>query len=115
MCFFEQSSGKYWMWEIENLPSGGKIDYRITAFSNATTPVADRINGSFAPNPIYLRLQETGTAMVFWSSTDGVIWTQQWSEPNTSWFTVGPSHVGPCIDNESGANQTDYDFFRRTQ
>src|SRR6185437_4703750 len=22
MCFFEQSSGKYWMWEIENLPSG---------------------------------------------------------------------------------------------
>ncbi len=85
-----------------------------TSTTALTTPVAG-VNGSAVANGMYLRVGADGTNVTLDTSMDGISWLNQLSETKTTFFTTAPNNISICIDNSTGANIADFDYFRRTQ
>jgi hypothetical protein len=89
----------------------------VAKYTNTTTSSSFPIVGlaDVAIAPYYLKIQADGTNVKFFSSPDGVIYTQQFSETKATFFTTAPDQVGICIDSKTNASSMDIDYFRRTQ
>jgi hypothetical protein len=44
----------------------------------------------------WLRIQSISGFLHFLYSSNGKQWIEAGSEPNTSWLTAAPTHIGPC-------------------
>ena len=104
--------------KIENLLySPNSNGLQVVKYTNVTTfsTVAFTYpTSSFAQNSwMYLKIQDTGTNLVFSYSPDGVNYSQAFTEAVGAFIT--PTQIGPCVDSTTAPVQMSVDYFRRTQ
>ena len=99
--------------------SAGAINevLELTVYSTYTNFSTGLWSNFMSGKSYYLKVQDTGTNLVYSFSLDGVNWLQVYSAGRTVTLAGGPSYVGLCIDAESTSTPAilSCDWFRRTQ
>lgn len=115
IAFYESATGKIETWGTQS-QSTATYKFLLTEWTNTSTQNGTYPTQNSVPaNPVYLKIQNTGTNLVFSSSPDGIIYITQLTQPVATFFTTGPNNIGLCIDNNTGASAADFDYLRRTQ
>lgn len=70
----------------------------VRRWTNGTTPSADvAFVGRGVKLPAFFRMQDDGTNLKFFTSGDGLNWTQFYSQLRTTFFTDNPDEYGLCV------------------
>jgi hypothetical protein len=114
----ESSTGKLVVFYVRPYSSNGLA---VTTFSDPNTAASDlSIGGPYVfgvTAPVYLRITDNGTNLLFSWAINGVTFTQFYSVSRTGYLASGPNQVGLFVcDRLVGTGgltlSADYDFFR---
>jgi hypothetical protein len=109
----ESSTGKFMT--IRALPRAGttsaqRWNAQIKRMTNPTTFSLSLFNNgwSFGGGPIWFKIEDDNTDLVFYTSPNGIDWIELYSEIRTSFMSGGPNQVGFGINVSEGAGSISY-------